>query len=74
MEGIGVKVPHKPAVCVYCQKPMGLDRIHPTMTAYHGDCRLAVIRVEWKDANEGRRVVLMAEAEAIKKHQTTESP
>jgi trehalose-6-phosphatase len=53
---------------------MGLDRIHPTMTAYHGECRLAVIRVEWKGSGEERRAVLMAEAEAIKKYQTTETP
>lgn len=62
-------MPHKDALCHYCDKPMGIGRVHPTMTPYHGACRLEAIRKEWRDASEERRAVLETEAETIKHHE-----
>lgn len=62
-------MPHKQAECVYCAKPMDIGRIHPTMTPYHGECRLVELRRLWLAATTDlERDIRSAEANAIKDH------
>ena len=59
-------MPHKPAICTYCNKSMSIDRIPPTMTAYHGECRLAHLRTRWPSATtELERDIIKAEADVL---------
>ena len=58
-------MPHKAAVCVYCQKAMAIERVHPTMTPYHGACRVAHLRHLWARATPAQRAHIEEEVACI---------
>lgn len=63
-------MPHKAAICYLCNKPLHVERIHPTMTAYHGECRLKELRRRWALATcDLERDIIQTEA-AVVKHYT----
>ena len=58
-------MPQKRIVCVYCQKPTSLDWISPTMTPYHGECRVEHLRHQWKTSNDTKKELILDEVRCI---------
>jgi hypothetical protein len=59
-------MPHVQATCIYCKAPME-SRIHASMVAFHGTCRLVELRRRWREAaTDLERDILKAEADTIK--------